>query len=318
MAGVKVEATNERQGAVRETGSNMDGEFTLSDVAPGTYTVVLRAPGFSDVRYEHVQVPPGQAITLNTTLQVASQSTTVSVNADTGAEVNFSQSMLQGQITSATIQSLPLNGRNFLELAFLIPGNRPAPTFDPTKTNTLEISSAGGFGRGGNILVDGADNNDEVVGGTLSNFPEDSIAEFQIATARFTAEVGRSGNSIINIVTRSGTNRMHGSAFLFERNRHLQGLSATFDRSQPVPRFDREQFVGRSVVPFGATRRFTFPPRSSGIRMPRYRQARAFLRMRRTAHPLTTGTSSTQRPRRRCATCCSPTAWTIMGTQRTR
>jgi hypothetical protein len=134
VPGVKVVATNEHQGSVRETTTNMDGTFTLSTVAPGTYTVVLTATGFSDVRYNHVQVPPGQAITLNTTFHVASQSTIVSVGADTSANVNLSQSMLQGQITSSTIQSLPLNGRNFLELAFLIPGNRPAPTFDPIPT----------------------------------------------------------------------------------------------------------------------------------------------------------------------------------------
>src|SRR5262245_1437579 len=239
---------NKATGQTRETKSGQDGIYKLQNLTPAVYEVRVQAQGFAPAVIANVSVGVGEIPTINFPLKIAGTTDILEITASEALGVDTTTSQVSSSITDLTLSNLPLNGRNFLDLAFLLPGNRPAPNFDPTKTTTIEVSSAGQLGRGGNLAVDGADNNDDVVGGTLQNFPQDGVQEFQIITNRFSADIGRSASSAINIVTKSGSNDLHGSAGFFFRNDALSALPATLDRSivnaLGRPEFDREQYAG--------------------------------------------------------------------------
>ncbi|HEY0172287.1 MAG TPA: carboxypeptidase regulatory-like domain-containing protein, partial [Pyrinomonadaceae bacterium] len=244
VVGAKVTAVHPPTGAARETLTDDEGAYTLANLPPGVYEVRAESKGFKTAARSGVELRVGQSQTLDLGLEVAGVDV-VTVVADGGGAllVDTTSSKVDTVIGRREIESLPLNGRNFLELALLTPGNAPAPNFDPTKTNTVVVSSAGQLGRGGSVTVDGADTNDDVVGGALQNVSQDAVQEFQVATNRFDARLGRSGSSVINIVTKSGTNELHGSAAGFFRGSLFQGLPATLDRTVgEEPPFDREQY----------------------------------------------------------------------------
>lgn len=244
VTGSQVTVTQKATGISRETTSNGNGFFVITNLAAGVYEMKVRAKGFADKVIPSVNLQVGQTFDLEVPMTVTVQETVTLDDKSNYELVNRSTAVVDGVIRDFEIENLPLNGRNFLELALLIPGNSPAPNFDPTKSNTIVISSAGQLGRGGNVTVDGADDNDDVVGGQVQNISQEAVQEFQIATNRFSAQLGRSGSSVINIITKSGSNEYHGSGSFYFRNKTLQALPATFDRGLgETPPFDREQYA---------------------------------------------------------------------------
>ena len=248
---VVVTLTNSGQGTVRTFTTQNDGTFSFTTLEAANYSLSAAAStGFATWR-QAIDLYVGQSLELPIQLQVSGNQTSIQVAADAGQGINTTTSVVGGVINARQIETLPLNGRNYLELSLLVPGNAPAPNFDPTKINTVVISSAGQFGRGGNVTIDGADNNDDAVGGSLVNIPEDAVQEFQIATNRFSAELGRSGSSVVNVVTKQGVNNLHGGVAIYERDKALQGLPATYDPSiGETPPFHRQQYAGDIGGPF--------------------------------------------------------------------
>ncbi len=258
IAGAKLIATQKATGAKRETATNSEGLYALTNLNPGDYELAFEKEGFKKHLFTGYSVQVGQSLTRDVQMEIGQVSDSLDDLYSWEPLVNTTNALVEGVIKPREIASLPLNGRNYLELALLIPGNTPAPNFDPTKTSSVIISSAGQLGRGGNITIDGADNNDDAVGGPLINISQDAVQEFQTATNRFSAELGRSASSVINVVTKAGANDLHGSFSFFERDRRLQGLPATYDRSSQEPPFDRQQYAATLGGPIKKDRAWWF------------------------------------------------------------
>lgn len=181
-----VTATNKATNLSRIVTTNDEGVYVISSLPVGEYNLSFEAKGFNKMSFDKIVLSVGQTVTSDTSLTVGEVKEVV-LDDFFGINpiVDTQTSKVDAVINDKELENLPLNGRNFLELALLTPGNAPAPNFDPTKTNTVVISSAGQLGRGGNVMIDGTDNNDDVVGGSLVNISQDAIAEFQVATNRF-------------------------------------------------------------------------------------------------------------------------------------
>src|ERR1700674_2775747 len=148
-------------------------------------------------------------------------------------------------VSQQELDNLPLNGRQFANLAVLAPGTSLGHNTDPTKPGQLVVALNGGIGRNVNYTIDGGDNTDDTIGGALQNFSVEGVQEFKIQTMEYKAEFGRSTGGVLSVVTKSGTNRFSGSGYGFFRNDGLNSRTQNeIDNNVPKQPLDRKQYGG--------------------------------------------------------------------------
>lgn len=236
VVGAQVSITNKDRGQVLNSLTNSTGAYNSGALTPGAYVVRVEAKGFRTAQIT-VTVQVGVTSSTNVKLEIGSESALVEVTSD-AVSVNAEQTSVQGVVTQDQIENLPINGRNFLDLAQLEPGVQiqDGNNFDPTKVGFSSISFGGRFGRTARIEVDGVDVSDETVGTTTTSVPASALQEFQVAQSSLDLSQELTSSGGVNVTTRSGTNNVHGQAFGFFRDSsiaaRLPGPPAPFQRSQ--------------------------------------------------------------------------------------
>jgi len=240
IAGAKVTITNQATAQAATVMTTSAGAYTSGALIPGGYQVRVEASGFKALTAT-VPVDVGVTTPGNFRLQLGEASQVVDVQLNP-VEVNTEQATVQGVISPEQMANLPINGRNFLDLAQLEPGVQiqDGGTFDPTKKGFSSISFGGRFGRTARIEVDGVDISDETVGTTTQDIPQSAIQEFQLGRSMLDLSTELTSSGSVNVVTKSGTNTFHGQGYYLFRD---QALDANLPGALHTP-FQRNQFGG--------------------------------------------------------------------------
>ena len=238
------------------------GIYRFDLLPPGTYTVKVLLKGFRTAAFDNVGVAVSQTTTIDAILSPSGKEEAIRVEANGTPLVDTQSSDVRLLINTQMVQHMPLNGRDFVNLAVLAPGAKPVDSYDPTKRRIGVFAVNGSSGRNVNVTVNGIDDKDNTVGGPVMQMPLEAIQEFLISTQRFSAVNGRSEGAAINVITKSGTNDWHGSLYFFDRNEALNSLNY-FEKvenggSGEKSPYRREQFGGSIGGPIRKDHDFLF------------------------------------------------------------
>ncbi len=250
VAGAKVTVTNVGTGVHWETTTRDDGSYQVLQLPIGNYSVTVQQAGFGKAVTQPSELQINQSLHIDVTLTLGQLTQTVSVES-TATQVETVVPTVGGTVVGQAVQELPLNGRDTLTLAATLPGISGTPTGNGQTAGT-GFSIAGGREDGISYLLDGANNNSVTSSGVSFDPNPDTVAEFRVLMNNYTAEYGRTGGGIISVVTKSGTNQLHGSMFDYLRNEDLNANDFFANLTgAPVPVLKRNQFgvtLGGPVV----------------------------------------------------------------------
>lgn len=260
VPGVHIVVTNTATHITRETTSDSSGYYQVLSLPIGNYTVSANQKGFNPVTTTASNLEINQSLKIDVKLQVGANTETVTVES-TPATVETINPTMGSTISEREIANAPLNGRNVLDLALLQPGVLPAdnPGNGGAASANTAFSISGGRNDSNTFILDGGANNDLLDNEAVYNPNPDAVQEFKVLTSNFGSEYGRNGGGIITVVTKSGTNKFHGSAFEFNRNTDYNANDfLSNSRNDPRAVLKRNQYGGTLGGPILKNKLFFF------------------------------------------------------------
>ena len=246
VSGAELQLSSDALGTNRMVRSDDSGNYQFAAVPAGTYSLKVSHSGFATRLFDTLEVTLNRTVTFNVALELGRLEEVVNVSAELPL-LETNSSSTGATILPQEIDNMPINGRNYLDLLQLVPGvaiNRQADANSDTATPVLgERANNTGF------LIDGLPNQNELTGGAAAQFNQDTIAEFQVVTTGYKAEFGHASGGVVNVITKSGGNKVHGVASAYHRNSAFDSSDISGTDAPYLLRWDYDLALGGPIIP---------------------------------------------------------------------